>query len=47
VVDGVGDGGGNAHVADLADPLDADGVGRVRRADEDHVHVRHVAVDRD
>jgi hypothetical protein len=42
----VGDGGGDAHQADLADAFDADGVEPVGLADEDHVHIGNVGVDR-
>jgi hypothetical protein len=47
VVDGVGDRGGHADGADLADSSGADGVvQRVRVLDEVHVHVRDVGVHR-
>jgi hypothetical protein len=43
---GVGDGGSHAHEADLVDAFNADGVESVRLADEEHVHVGDVSVDR-
>ena len=47
VVHGVGDGGGHADDADLAEALDPDRVGPVWLPDEDHVEVGYVRADRD